>query len=179
MTKPTNLFNISLLPVVLLVLLILGAGYLLMSGDINISKLLNKEPEVRRLNGFPVDIDSTVSISKQRVVIHNDQELAAFLNTVDSTGKLTLNDKVDFNKEYILGVATQSQTVKKSTVKVRKVYSDKTDKSLIVSIEQIDLGENCVLETGPNVAVDLVAISKTDWKIAFDVIRKAQPCKPQ
>src|SRR5258708_7196932 len=138
MSKP-SIFSMSLLPVVLLVLLILGAGYFLMSGDLNNSKIFNHEPEMRRLNGFPTTLDSTVTINRQRAIIHNDQELAQFFNTVDSTAKLTLADKIDFTKEVLIGISTETQTDKRSTVKVKKLYLNNQDKSIVVSIAQTDL----------------------------------------
>ncbi len=176
MTKQTHILNMSFLPIVLLIALILGAGYFLLAGDIDIAKLLKREPEVRRLAGFPTVINTTEILEKQRTVIKSEQELATFLNSVDKSGLLTLNEKINFDKEFLIGVASKTFEETGSTVKVRKLYEDKENKALIVSIKQIDSGENCEIEAQPNVAVDLVAVSKTDWQIKFDTIKETKVC---
>ena len=179
MTNKSHILNMSLLPVFLLLALILGAGYFLMAGDVNVSKLFNKEPEVRRLAGFPTDVVTQEVIDKQRVIIKSDEELATFLNAIDKTGLLGIKEKINFDKEYLIGVTTQTQPEAKSSIKIRKLYEDKEDQSLIVSIKQTDLGDSCEIEKDSTVSLDLVAVSKTDWKIDFDIVKETKECSQE
>lgn len=176
MTKKSHILNMSLLPVVLLLALILGAGYFLMAGDGSISKLFNRGPEVRRLAGFPTVVPTQEVLEKQRIVIKSDEELAAFLNMVDKSGLLSVKDKVNFDKEFLIGVTGKTLPEARSTIKIRKLYEDKEDKSLIVSIKQTDLGDSCEADKDSGVAVDLVAISKTDLNIEFDIVKETKEC---
>ena len=176
MTKKSQVLNMSLLPVILLLVLIVGAGYFLMAGDVNVSKLFNREPQVRRLQGFPTAVPTSEIFEKKRVVIKSEAELATFLNAIDKTGLLGLSEKVNFDKEYLIGITGKTLPKTTSTIKIRKLYEDKEDSSLIVSIKQIDLGDACEADVQSNLPVDLVAISKTDLRIVFDIVKETKEC---
>ena len=163
-SKPQILY-ISLLPVILLVALALGAGYFLMKDDIKLPSL-NKEPEVRRLEDFPTVVYSDEVIDKQRNVIKTQEELENFLRTVDPSGNLALSEKINFEKEFLLGVTTSTQEKTGTTLKVRKLYENKENKKLSVAIKQMENPEECESDLQKNVAVDIVAVSKTDYEIS-------------
>lgn len=171
MSKKPQILYISLLPVVLLVVLALGAGYFLMKDDLKLPSF-SKEPEVRRLEGFPTIIYTDQEIDKQREVIKDQESLEKFLKTADPTGNLALGEKINFEKEYLLGVTSPTQDEAGHEIKVKKLYEDKKEGSLLVSIRQTDNPESCEVVLQKNVAVDLVAISKTDYNIEFEVVKE-------
>lgn len=175
-----KLLYISFIPLTIIVLLIIGAGYLLLADDIKLPKF-DKGPQIRRLAGFPtiVYVDKETKADKERLVITNEKDLNEFLNRVDKTGLLTMRDKVDFNKEYVIAVATSVEDPEGHKVKVKKVYEDKPNKSLLVSIQETFPGENCKVESAPHIAVDLVAINKTNWKIEFDKVKDISNCSSE
>lgn len=168
---------ISLLPLVVIILLILGAGYFLLADEIKLPKF-NNGPQIRRLEGFPTNVfvQESSSSQKQRKVIKSEQELNEFLNSIDKSGMLTLREKIDFNKEYIIAVATEVEKLDGHKVKIRKVYEDKSAKSLLVSVVESFPGEYCNAEINPHIGVDLVAVNKTDWKIDFERVKDVMEC---
>jgi len=170
--------QMNLLPVALLILLIIGAGYLLLKGEVKLPDFFNTEPQVRRLNGFPTVLYTSEKLEKQRLVIKTQEDLQAFLQTVDKTGILQLQEKVDFSKEYLLGVSSETVDFTGSTMKIRKVYQDKENKKLIVELRQTLNDEECPdIEKDPNIAVDVVAINKTDWGIEFELVKDKKTCE--
>ncbi len=170
--------NASLVPVLLIVGIIIGAGYFLLRGEIELPKLGTDRTEVRRLDDFP-----TVQFTKEelddnvRVVITSQEELNDFLNMIDSTGQLVLTENINFEKEFLLGAATESRDTTGYTTKIKKIHEDKEDKSLVVTIEEVKPGEFCEVDTQNNIAVDIVAISKTDWDIEFEKETKTDECE--
>ncbi len=168
---------ISLLPLFIIIILILGAGYFLMVDEIKLPKF-NKGPQIRRIEGFPttVVVDQDTKMDKQRLVIQVDHELDTFLNNVDKTGMLTMREKIDFNKEYVIAVGSEVENADGHRIKIRKVYEDKENKKLLVSIVETYPGEKCVVDMVPHVAVDLVAINKTDWTIDFERVKDTEEC---
>ena len=168
---------ISLLPLFVIIALILGAGYFLLVDEIKLPKF-NKGPQIRRIEGFPttVFVEETAVADKQRRVIKTEQELDEFLNTVDKSGMLTMRGKINFEKEYVIAVSTEVVKEDNHKVKVRKVYEDKSTKTLLVSIVETFPGDKCAIEINPHIGVDLVAINKTDWIIDFERIKDADEC---
>lgn len=168
---------ISLLPLFVIIALILGAGYFLLVDEIKLPKF-NKGPQIRRIEGFPttVFVEETAIVDKQRRVIKTEQGLDEFLNTVDKSGMLTMRDKINFEKEYVIAISTEVVKEDNHKVKVRKVYEDKATKTLLVSIVETFPGDNCTIEINPHIGVDLVAINKTDWIIDFERIKDADEC---
>jgi hypothetical protein len=166
--------KINLIPLFILIG-ILVAIYFVFLSDLNLFKI-NREPEVRRINGFPTVAYTDKPLEKKREIITNEQELADFLNYVDESGYLIVREDIDFNKEYLLGVSTDTNQTEGYSLKVRKIYQDKGNNKLVVSLREEDPGDNCQYETNPNVAVDLVAISKTTKKIDFERIKEVVEC---
>lgn len=175
--KQKRTLNISLVPLIIIVGLILVAGYFLMEGEIKLPNF-NKGPQVRRLEGFPTIVYTDKQIDKQRVIIKSESDLSNFLNLIDSSGTLVLKEKINFDKEYLIGVSSDTEAEIRHRIKVRKIYEDRAEKTLIVSIAEYTPGKTCAsqLENDPNIPVDLVAISKTDWEISFDKIEQVEEC---
>jgi len=174
--KKSTTLNISLIPLFILIALIIGAGFLLLQGEVELPKF-NRGPKVRRLEGFPTVIYTEKQIEKQRKVITNEEELNEFLNYIDETGLLTLRESVNFEKESLLAAATDTNQETGVRLKIEKIYEDKDDQTLLVTLEERVRGEYCEVENDPNTAVDIAAISKTDWEIKFDRIKKTVPCE--
>lgn len=145
-----------------------------MKDDIDLSKIFNREPQVRRLDGFPTVINTNQVIDKQRMLIKTQAELETFLKTIDPTGITTLPEKIDFEKEYLIGVSTKTLNNTGTSLKVRKLYEDKEDKKLLASIKQEVPNEKCPVNPQLNIVADLVAISKTDFAIDYELIKEIQ-----
>jgi hypothetical protein len=62
------------------------------------------------------------------------------------------------------------------TLKIKKVFVNKEENLLTVQIQETFPGETCELEEDKHIAVDLVSISKTDFEIRFDRIKKTEEC---
>lgn len=167
--------RVSLIPLVILIGLILGAGYFLLQGEVTLPKF-NKGPTIKRLVGFPTVVGTDKVLEKQRWVIKSDEELNNFLNLVDSSGLLQLKDKVNFEKEVILAVASGTNDESGHKIKIKKVYEDTKSKKIIVQVEETELGDTCEKELEKNISVDMVTLSKTDWQIKFDKIIKNEEC---
>jgi hypothetical protein len=168
--------RVSLIPLVILIGLILSAGYFLLQGEITLPKF-NKGPTIKRLVGFPAVVGTDKILEKQRWVIKSDEELNQFLNLVDSSGLLALKDKVNFEKEFILAVSSGTNEETGNKIKIKKVYEEAKSKRIIVLVEETEQGQTCEKELTKNVAVDMVSLSKTDWQIKFDKIIKNEECE--
>lgn len=170
--------KVSLLPLVILVGLILGAGYFLLKDEVKLPKF-NKGPTIQRMEGFPTVIyrDKDVEMEKARKVITNDQELAEFLNFIDKTGLLTVKEKVDFNKNVVIAVSTETNEEIGHKVKIKKVYEDKEKRKILIEFEETNPDDDCEMEKDNNIAVDMVMLSKTDWRVDFEKVTKAVECE--
>ena len=168
--------KVSLIPIVILVGLILGAGFFLLKDEIQLPKF-NKGPTIQRLEGFPTVIYTQNDMVKQRKVISNDQELDEFLNFVDKSGMLQMREKINFDKDVVLAVSSDSHDEVGRKIKITKVYEDKKNKELKVIVEETKPGETCSPEVDKNITVDMVKISKTDWEISFDRVTKVKECQ--
>ncbi|RJR27125.1 hypothetical protein C4561_03100 [candidate division WWE3 bacterium] len=180
MTDKKQFIYISLLPLVIIVLLIFGAGYFLLADEIKLPKF-NKGTQIRRLENFPTIIytEEGKQYEKQRRVIKSEEELNDFLNYIDPAGLVTLKETVDFNKEYVIGVATEVEDPETHAIKIKKVYEDKDKKSLLIALHETFPRENCTVEVSPHIAVDMVAINKTDWSIDFERVKEEEPCEEE
>jgi len=167
--------KISLLPLAIVILLILSAGFLLLSNEFNITKVFRKNT-IRRIDGFPTIVYTSNNVEKQRSVIKNQQELAEILNKVDSTGLLKVNGPINFDREYLIAVSTETKEKTGISIKIRKIEEDKENNKLKVFIRETELEENCEIELDKNLALDIVAISKTDIEIEFDREKRTEPC---
>jgi hypothetical protein len=168
--------KVSLIPLVILIGLILGAGYFLLQGEITLPKF-NRGPTIKRLEGFPTVSNVNQVIDKQRRTITSESELNEFLNLVDSSGLIQLKDKMDFTKNIIIAVASGTNEETGHSIKIKKVYEDSKAKRIIVQVEETEQGDTCKKEPSRNVAIDMVSLSKTDWQIKFDKIIKNEECK--
>ena len=176
MTKKKGFIFLSLLPVILIVGIILVTGYLLLADDIKLPSFDNK-PKIRRLEGFPQNVYTDKQLEKQRLVIKSEEELNNFLNTIDTTGLLTLKEKINFDKEYVIAVASTNKNIEGHSTKIRKVYLDDNEKELTIAVYEYFPGEECTEITDPHIAVDIVTINKNDYDIEFDKVTETRPCK--
>ena len=174
--KQQATMQMTMVPFIVIVFLVLAAGYLLLKGDFKFPKF-NTGPQIRRLENFPTIVYTDKELERQRKVIKSQQELNEFLNYVDSTGLLVIKENINFEKEYLIAASTVLNNETGRKIKIKKIYQEKDKKGLIVSIEESEQGQNCEVDNDKNVAVDLVAISKTDWDIDFERIKKTEACK--
>lgn len=165
---------ISLLPIVILVLLILGAGYFLTEGEFKLPS--SDEFSARSVEGFPTTVLTTNVLDKQREIISSQEELDAFLARIDSAGQIKVNDSINFNKEVVLAVTTETLDTDGYKLKVDKLYNDTDDNKIVVKLLLTEPGETCEVESATNVAVDLVAIKKTDKQIDFERFKRTKEC---
>jgi len=168
--------RISLLPIVVIILIILSAGYLLISNEINFSKMFEKNT-LRRIEGFPTIVYTSNVVEKQREVIKNTEELAELLNKLDSTGLLEVRERIDFDREYLVAVSTEAKNRTGIDIKIRKIELDNDSDTLKVFIRETIKGESCTdIEDDNNLALDIVAISKTDNNIEFVREKREELC---
>ena len=166
---------VNIIPLLIILFLIGGTGYLLFGQDIKLP-IEDRKTKITRLEGFPQMIYVDEERDKIRTIIKSEEELNDFLNQVDKEGRLTLNKKINFDRYYLLGTATETLEGENHTFKIRKIFKDTDAKKLLISQERIDPEKECELEGGNNIWVDLVQINKTDWEIDFELIKKKLPC---
>lgn len=175
--KHTNMAGMGALPLIILLGLIVVAGYFLLQGDIKIPFLKNTNTvAVRRLADYPAKITLTEEKDKMQSVIKSEDDLVKFLASADPSNKLTINEKIDFNKEWLLGVV--SKTVKESGTefRVKKVYLDKEHNQLSVTSLMRKPGDTCIAVAELSAFVDIVAINKTDKEITFETLTETYTC---
>ena len=179
MSNEHKMAGVSTLPLIIILGLIFGAGYFLLRGDIDLSKFLedNRSLEMRRLEDFPAVVPVTTEHEKYRVVIKSDQELIDFLAKVDETNNLALAEKIDYDREMLIGVATENFGVTGHSMKIRKIYMDRDSNSLLVSSMITQPDDSCEVTDYENVAVDLVAVDKTDMPVDFETLRQTDFCE--
>ncbi len=167
----------SFLPILLLLGIIIGAGYFLLSGEFDFPTLGGNKTEVRRLTGYPTIVYTTDQVDKQRLVIKSQEELNTFLNTIDPTGLLVLNEEINFDKEYLIAATTETRPTDGYKLKIKRLYEDTEDQSLLVSLEETRPEESCAVLEDSNIPVDIVAIKKTDMAIDFERIIIPDVCE--
>ena len=170
--------NVSLIPLVIIVGLIFGAGYFLLKDEISLPKF-NRGPTMRRLEGFStlVYVDDDFEIERKKLIIRNQEELSEFLNSIDKSGLLELKENIDFNKEMILAVNSSAHEETGHRTKIDRIYEDATESRLIVLVEEKEAGDTCDEDPDRNVTLDIVALSKTDLDITFDRVKKVEECE--
>jgi hypothetical protein len=166
--------KINLIPLFILIGLIVIIYFVFLSNN-DLFKI-NKKLEVRRLNGFPTVAYTDKYLEKHRDVITNEEELIKFLNYVDESGYLTVREDIDFSKEMLIGVSTDTNDTSGVSIKIKKLYEDKDSNTLLVSIRETEPGKTCEVEENKNVAVDLVAIDITDMKVDFERVKEVKEC---
>lgn len=167
--------KVSLIPLAIIILLILGVGTLLLKDEIKLPNF-NKEPTITRLADFPATVITTKQVEKQREVITTNDKLNEFLNSIDESGLLKVQENINFDKDIVIAATSGTNDIKGIRVKIRKVYEEKAKKRLLVSVEETVPGDSCTPEPGINIAVDIITLSKTDWDITFDKVTKTLEC---
>lgn len=173
--------SMNIVPVVLIFVLILGAGYLLLKDTLKLPWFrADKTIEITRMEGFPRAWLTDKEVNKVRRVIENEAELQEFFEYADMTSDQVALDsvlaQVDFDKELVLGVTSDSQEETEGLLRVKRVEIDQEDKSLNVQLIQFEPDETCVPEIKRNVLVDIVKIERSDNEIGFDVIKQSRSC---
>ncbi len=168
------------LPLIIILGLIVGAVYFLLQGDLNLSFLKPKtNVEVRRLDDYPITVSVEQDMRKIQTVIKSDEELISFLASIDKTNALTVNEKINFDKEYLIGIT--SKTLKKTgnEFKIKKVYIDKEKGGLLVSSRLRKPGDDCITTDEMNMIVDIVVISKTDKEVQYEKLIETINCSDE
>ena len=174
--KQNTILNMSLLPLAIILILILGVGYFLLQGEIKLPKF-NKGPQIGRLENFPTVLDTTKDMEKTRKVLKSEAELDEFLNTIDGDNQLVVKDKINWDKQYVIAVTTSTNEESGHKIKIAKAYENKTDMKLIISVTETEMGEGCDVDKEKNIAVDLVTITKTDYTIEFERKKNFELCE--
>jgi len=179
MNKQSKMAGVSALPLIIIFSLILGAGYFLLKGDIDLSSLFQDKNnlEMRRIEGFPTVVPVTTEHDKTQKIIQNEQGLIEFLASVDETNKLSVGEKINFEKEMLIGVATSNFSETGYRMKIRKIYVDRDSNSLLVSSMITQPGDTCPKEPQANVLVDIVAVDKTEMAVDFETLRQTELCE--
>lgn len=177
MTKKQNtILNMSLIPLGIILILILGVGYFLLQGEIKLPKF-NKGPQIGRLENFPVVLETTKDLEKIRKVIKSEAELDEFLNTVDGENQLNVKEKINWDRQYVIAVTSSTNEESGHRIKVARAYENKAEKKLLIKITEVEKGEGCEVEAVKNLAVDLVTITKTDYEIDFEREKSFELCE--
>jgi hypothetical protein len=174
--KKRGFILLSAIPILLIVSIILIAGYLLLKDDIKLPWNDHK-PRITRLSGFPTVVYTDKQLDKQRLIIKSETDLNNFLNNIDSTGMLLPKDKINFDKEYIIAVSSPTRNLAEHTIKIKKVYEDTAKKTYIVSVQEDFPADACAVTTDQHIAVDVVKINKTDYNFDFERIVNTKPCR--
>jgi hypothetical protein len=165
----------SLLPLAIILVLIIGVGYFLLQGEVKLPNF-NRGPQIGRLENFPTVFDTTKDMEKIRKVLKSEAELDEFLNTVDGENQLSVKEKIDWNKQFVLAVMTSTNEESGHKIKIAKAYENKTDNTLLISVNEVEKGEGCDVEKGKNIAIDLATITKTDYTIEFERKKSFELC---
>ena len=73
MSNQKAILKVSLIPLAIIIVLILGAGYFLLQGEINLPTF-KRGPTIRRLTGFPTLVYTDKEIAKQNYPVKIEQE---------------------------------------------------------------------------------------------------------
>lgn len=171
----------NIVPVILIFVLILGAGYLLLKDTLKLPWFRDDDTiEITRMDGFPRAWVSEKEVVKIRRVIENKAELQEFFDYADMTSdQASLNAilaQVDFNKELVLAATSDTQEETEGMVRIKRVEIDKAKKKLAVRIIQYKPDTTCVPEIKKNILVDIVKIDRSDNKIDFDLVKQTRSC---
>lgn len=172
--------GISALPLIIILGLIFGAGYLLLQGEIDLDLFEeDRSLEMRRLDDFPTTVGINEELDKQRAIITTEDELVEFLSNVDESGALSVGEKIDFEKEMLVGVSTKNYETGGYGIKIKRIYIDKENQELLVSSIITKPDETCLVTQSPTAAIDIVAIDKTDMKIDFETMTQTEFCEEE
>lgn len=176
--KLDKMSGLSALPLIIIIGLTLGTGYLLLKDNIDLSFLeADKSLEMERLEEFPKVVPVSEEIDKQRKVIRSEEELVDFFSHVSKSKELSLGRKINFDKQMLVGVSTETNRTGGYSIKIDKIRKD-TDKDVLhVTSIITQPGDSCFVTQQLNSAVDLVVIDKTDMEIDFDTLRTTDLCE--
>ena len=169
----------NILPLLVIFMLIGGAGYFLFGQDIKLPNKEDRLTKITRVEGFPVRISVTGERRKQRRVIRSEAELNDFLAKVDPEGQVNLKENFDFRKNILIATATEPLEGTYNKYKIKRVTRDDNDRTLTI-IQELTLPIEACEETAEtpekSIIVDLVQLRKTDWKIEFELEKRKLPC---
>jgi hypothetical protein len=171
----------NIVPLILIFVLILAAGYLLLKDTLKLPWFRDDSTiEITRMEGFPRAWLTEKEVAKVRRVIENEAELQEFFEyadmTSDQTALSSVLAEVDFNKELVIGVTSDTQEETEGLLRVKRVEIDKEEKNLNVQLIQYKPDETCVPEIKKNVLVDIIKIERSDNEIDFDVVKQSRSC---
>lgn len=166
---------ISLLPIVVLVLIIFGVGYYLTDGEFDFGDKKDNL-NARSIDGFPTTVVTSADIAKQRLVLKSQEELNDYISMIDSSGQLKVEEKVNFEKEYVLAVSTELLNTSGYEFEVDKIEVNHEERKVNITARESKPGETCEVETFDNIALDLVVIDRTDYEIEFDRTQRTVEC---
>jgi predicted RNA-binding protein with PUA-like domain len=178
-SKQQATIRMSMIPLVIIVALILGAGFLLLKGEINFKKIFNPSPQIRRIQGFPTIVYRDTAPAKVRAIIKSQDDLNAFLKQADTTGLLTFKDSVNFNREMLIGVTSDFYTTSDRSIRIKKVYENADKDALVVSIDEFVMDNDCETDKSNYISVDMIAITKTTKPIKFERVKHVTQCNSQ
>lgn len=177
MTKNKSLkLNISIIPVIIILLVIAGGVYFFSKGEIPFLEEDDGKIETSRLEGFPLIVDTPNIVDKQRAIITSEEELNAFLETFDTYNSVAIQENIDFEKDMLIGVSSKTLDTSGYRLKIQKIIEDPENGGLLVSAELEEPGDTCEVEEYPNVAVDIIKMEKTDKPIDFERFKKEVEC---
>jgi len=170
----------NLVPVILIFVLILGAGYLLLKDTLKLPWFRDGETvEITRLEGFPRGWETQNDIKKSRKVIKSENELKEFLqyaNIDDETTYKNIVSAVNFDRELLLGVTSDTQEETEGLIRIKQVKIDAINKKLLVKIFQYKPDSTCVPEVKKNILVDIVKITNSNNSIDFELVKENRSC---
>lgn len=176
--KLNKMSGLSALPLIIIIGLILGAGYLLLKDSIDLSFLeVDNDLEMERLENFPKTVPVSENIDKQRTVIKSEEELVDFLSYVSKSKNLSVGRKIDFNKKMLIAVSTKSYETGGYSVKIEKIIKDKETDSLYVTSLITEPGDTCAVTQQLNSSVDMVIVDKTKMNVEFETLRTTDLCE--
>jgi hypothetical protein len=164
----------------LILILILGAGYLLLKDTLKLPWFRNDNTiEITRLEGFPRSWNTQKDIKKSRIVIKSESELRDFFTNVDMDDDTSLQaiiKAVNFETEYLLAVNNGVQEETEGLLRIKRVERDDSKKRLTIKVYQYKPDATCVPEINKNVLIDIVKISKSDYEVKFEIITENRSC---
>lgn len=177
MNNKGQITYVNLFPVIIIILLIVGGGYLLTKDDLQLPWKNNGSVRVRKVQNFPTNLPTTnENFQKQRLVIKSEAQLQELLNSINEQAYQQLTETINFDKEYVIAVTSDTKFSGGTELKIRKIYDEKEDNKYLVSIRERVPGDTCITTQELNVAIDLVTIRKTDREIEFERVKEIYKC---
>lgn len=180
-TNATKIY-FNILPLIIIFLLIGGAGYFLFGQDIKFPSREDSLTKIIRVEGFPHRISVNEEREKERVVITSEEELTNFMTKIDPEGQITLREDFNFKKNVLIVSSTETLEGTLNKYKIKRIVKDTKSKSLVVEQEITVPMEECPEKTSEedtakkSIFVDLIQLNKTDWEIEFELVKKTLPC---